>query len=176
MLRTRATYGAIKQNPDAIDAFYRAVCRDIVASRRATRASVWNLSPAHDVLTNLCQFDSRDGTFTSGTVLNAAECPAYFQAINHDLRVVANDVLTHPATASLDRSVFVAIDVRSLLVAVVLIEGEPGMLLCCAQCGTTREWTEEDLSYLRQLASVVSMGVKNSQEPKRSVTGRTRRR
>jgi GAF domain-containing protein len=160
MQRARQSYSLIKQNPEAIASFYQAVCQDIVEHVGATRASIWTFSTLGDAITSVCLFDSRDGSFSSGATLKEEDFGAYFAAIRDDLRIVAPDALTHPATSCFDEIYFTPLDIRSLLDYVVLVNGEPALVLCCEHCGEQKQWSEADVSYLHQMSSVLTMAYK----------------
>lgn len=164
MQRARQTLGVLKKDPSAIASFYEAVCRDIVENVGATRASVWTFSALKDSITSDCLYDSRDGTVTGGVTLKEEDFADYFAAIRDDLRIVAPDALTHPATSCFDEIYFTPLDIRSLLDYVVLVRGEPAMVLCCEHCGEIKDWTEAHVDYLHQMAAVLSMGLKSSQK------------
>lgn len=163
MQRARKALSAVKADPAALVQFYEAVCRDIVENVGATRASVWTFSPLKDAITSECLFDSRDGTVSGGVTLKEEDFGAYFAAIRDDLRIVAPDALTHPATSCFDEIYFTPLDIRSLLDYVVLVRDEPTMVLCCEHCGEQKPWSDADVEYLHQMAAVLAMALKSAQ-------------
>jgi GAF domain-containing protein len=163
MQRARQALGAIKTDPAAIGDFYEAVCRDIVEHVGATRASVWSFNTLKDAITSECLVDSRDGSVSRGVTLKEEDFGAYFHAIRTDLRIVAPDALTHPATSCFDEIYFTPLDIRSLLDYVVLVRDEPAMVLCCEHCGEQKPWSDADVEYLHQMAAVLAMAQKAAQ-------------
>lgn len=162
MLRARQALSAVKQDPAALAEFYEAVCRDIVEHVGATRASVWSFSSLKDAITSDCLYDSRDGSVSRGVTLKEEDFGDYFSAIRNDLKIVAPDALTHPATSCFDEIYFTPLDIRSLLDHVVLVRDEPTMVLCCEHCGEQKAWTDEHMAYLHQMAAVLGMALKFS--------------
>ncbi len=162
MQRARAALAAFKAGQGDIATVYQAVCQDITAHVGATRASVWSLETValRSSITSLCLHDTRDGSFTSGVTLHEGDFPEYFDAIARDLRIVAPDAITHPATACFDEVYFTPLDIRSLLDFVILDKGRPVAVLCCEHCGEQKPWTQQDLDYLQAISTVVGFAMK----------------
>ncbi|MDX2183082.1 MAG: GAF domain-containing protein [Gemmatimonadaceae bacterium] len=160
MDRARAALATLKTNPDAIAAVYEAVCRDIVQHVGSTRASVWALNGLQDTIHCSMLFDSRDGSLQSGTKLDEDSFPEYFAAIKRDLRIVAADAASHPATSCFDEVYFTPLDIRSLLDVCILIAGQPVAVLCCEHCGVIKDWTASDVQYLETMAALLSVALK----------------
>lgn len=158
--RARAALTHLKSNPDAIAAVYEAVCRDIVQHVGSTRASVWALNGLQDAITCSTLFDSRDGSVQSGAKLDEESFPEYFAAIKRDLRIVAADAATHPATSCFDEVYFAPLDIRSLLDVCILIAGQPVAVLCCEHCGEVKDWSTADVQYLETMGALLSVALK----------------
>lgn len=148
-------------SPELGRALLEEVCRNITTEVGSTRASVWLFSLTRDTIRCLCLHDTRDETFSSGAILHEEDFAPYFQALLRDMKVVANDAAQNPATRCFDESYFVPNDIRALLDQVVLVRGEVVGVLCCEQCGATRNWSEDDLGYLEKLAWVIGRVMRN---------------
>jgi GAF domain-containing protein len=160
MHRAKSALSRFKQQAVSIDAVYEAVCQDIVEHVGSTRASVWSMNGMQDAIVCVKLFDSRDGSFQSGTRLGEEDFLPYFAAIKSDLKIVAADALTHPATSCFDEIYFTPLDIRSLLDVVILVGGEPVGVLCCEHCAEQKPWSEADVSYLGSMAALLGMALK----------------
>ncbi|MCU0624079.1 MAG: GAF domain-containing protein, partial [Gemmatimonadaceae bacterium] len=81
-------------------------------------------------------------------------------AIKRDLRIVASDAATHPATSCFDEVYFTPLDIRSLLDVCIVVGGQPVAVLCCEHCGTVRPWSAEDIAYLDKMGALLGMALK----------------
>lgn len=161
MLRTKQALATVRTNPAAVADVYEAICRDIVEQVGATRASVWTFNTLKDAITSECLLDTRDGSVSRGVTLKEEDFGSYFHAIRNDLKIVAPDALTHPATSCFDEIYFTPLDIRSLLDYVVLVRDEPTMVLCCEHCGEQKAWSDEDIRYLHHMAAALALAAKS---------------
>jgi GAF domain-containing protein len=163
MERARAALAAFKAGSTPIASVYEAICQDITTHVGATRASVWTMqsSALNASITSVCLFDTRDGSFSSGVTLSEEAFPEYFEAITRDLKIVAPDAITHPATSCFDEVYFSPLDIRSLLDFVILEKGRPVAVLCCEHCAEQKQWTQKDLDYLQAISTVVGFAMKS---------------
>ncbi len=161
MEQSKSALRALKAGEITFESFLQTVCREITENVGSTRASVWTLrQPLRDAIECACLFDTRNGSYSSGTVLKEDDFPDYFRAVTEDLRLVAPDAVTHPATKAFDDVYFLPLDIRSLLDFVVLVNKVPVAVLCCEHCATIKEWSDADVDYLHAMSSVVAYGLK----------------
>jgi two-component system, sensor histidine kinase len=147
-------YSAGKATSDDV---YKAVCSDIVEHIGSTRASIWYFNTFGDEIKSMCLMDTRTGKFESGAVLKAEDFPDYFEAINKQSCINAPDAINHPATKCFDDLYFVPTDIYSLLDFVISVNDKQVAILCCEHCGTKKNWSEKDESYLRQMAVLLRL-------------------
>jgi GAF domain-containing protein len=65
--------------------------------------------------------------------------------------------MSHPATSCFNEFYFEPLEIRSLLDVAVLNAGKLTAVLCCEHCEDIRNWTEEDIAYVRSMATVLSL-------------------
>jgi len=160
MQRARTALNEYRSNPKTVGALWEAVSRDIVDNVGSTRASVWQMNVLQDAITCLTLFDKRTDSVLSGIVLKEDDFPPYFDAIKRDMKVIADDAATHPATSCFDEVYFVPNDIRSLLDFVIMDGSTPIAVLCCENCGSVRSWTDADIGYLQSMAALVRIAFK----------------
>lgn len=159
MERSRRMMASYRAGKAGLDDVYRTICQEGVETLGATRIGIWLFNEIGDAITNVCTLDARTGE-ERGVVLEEDDFPAYFRSIRDNLRVVATDAATHPATAAFDETYFAPLDIMSLLDVVVFIASSPAAVICAEHCGERREWSEADILYLEQLAVVIRMLLK----------------
>src|SRR5262249_782195 len=97
-----------------------------------------------------------------GSRLVFAQYPAYFDELASKRTIVANDVLSHPATRNLAKSYLQPLGISSLLDTPVWECGEGVGVLRHEHVGPAREWSPEEIDFVSALASVVSLALEES--------------
>lgn len=156
MEQSREALKAMRAGSGTLESVLEVVCREITDNVGSTRASVWDFGPAKDEIRCLKLLDTRDGSYSDGSVLREDDFPAYFEAIKADLKIVAADAAHHPATACFDEVYFVPLDIRSLLDFVIYRGTEPVAVLCCEHCVDKKNWSEADVAYLQNMAALIA--------------------
>ncbi len=142
------------------------LCSRATAALDVARVSYWSLRDDGSAI--VCELlYLRDGGTTDDTIrgarLAAADSPAYFTALGARRPVVADDVLTHPATSGLSESYLKPLGITSMLDAPVWVRGEVVGVLCHEHTGPRRDWTAEEVDFVSALAALVSLALEESQ-------------
>lgn len=147
----------LAKGEESIENVYQAICKEITEKVGSTRASVWLFNLTHDAI--ICQslYDTRTKEYFTNIRLSEEDFPQYFEAVKHDLLLVADDAMSHPATSCFNEFYFEPLEIRSLLDVAVLNAGKLTAVLCCEHCEDIRNWTEEDIAYVRSMATVLSL-------------------
>lgn len=168
MHQTLEAINQVKAQSLAIKDVYRPICRDIAQNVDANRVSIWRFSEAKDAVHCQCFFDSDTDSFLSGQILTDKEHPAYFQTILTEQFIVAPDARLHSATRELTASYFMPNGIISLLDHIIHRNFQPVGVICCENAYERRDWTEENQSYLRQVATLISFSLE-TKTPHREV-------
>jgi PAS domain S-box-containing protein len=99
----------------------------------------------------------RDRTFESGNELLAKDYPGYFEALTREDVIVANDALTNAATREFADGYFNSLDITSLLDVPFFNDGRIAGVICCEQQHQQKQWTEEDIEFLKSCADLVTV-------------------
>jgi PAS domain S-box-containing protein len=142
------------------------ICARAASTLGVARVSYWSLVEGDSAI--VCELLSLRETggpdpSVKGARLVAATCPAYFTALAAKRPVIANDVLTHPATSSLGDSYLKPLGITSMLDAPVWVRGEVVGVLCHEHIGPAREWSEEEVDFVSSLAAMVSLALEETQ-------------
>lgn len=135
---------------------FQAVCRDVAEKTEANRVSIWHLEKDHSCIRCACFYEADGEVFSDGQVLYADDHPTYFKSILTEKFIVAPDARDHLATAELTDEYFRPHDIYSLLDFVIHEDFKPSGVICCENSGERREWRDDDVSYLRQISTIIS--------------------
>jgi PAS domain S-box-containing protein len=141
------------------------ICSLSSATLEVARVSYWSLQENDSAIAcqvlYLREARSCDQEF-KGARLGFSDCPAYFEALATKRPIVAERVLTHPATSGLAESYLKPLGISSMLDAPVWVRGEVVGVLCHEHTGPPREWSAEEIDFVAALASMVSLALEES--------------
>jgi urea ABC transporter urea binding protein len=123
------------------------------------RASVWLYDPTRTKLQCLDLFEGSRNRHSQGIELAEIDYPSYFQALQQEQPIAAEDAHTDPRTREFSEFYLTPLGIASMLDTPIRIKGETAGVLCLEHIGTPRTWTAEDLNFARSLADLVSLAV-----------------
>jgi GAF domain-containing protein len=136
------------------------LARFIQAEMECSRLTVWALegTVGQRVMRRIGGFDAvADQPITGPAVLNDAEFGAYFDALTENGVYASEDTFADPQLAAMKDSYLVPHDIRASLDAAIGINGSTLGVLCCAQQGSTRRWSQQEITQLKRYADIVSL-------------------
>ena len=141
------------------------ICSLSAAALDVARVSYWSVQENDSAIS--CEVLYRRDTerFDSqlkGSRLSFAEYPAYFEELAAKRPVIANHVLTHPATSGLAKNYLEPLGISSLLDAPVWDCGEGVGVLRHEHIGPPRIWSVEEIHFVAALAAMVSLALEES--------------
>ena len=141
------------------------ICSLSAATLEVARVSYWSLQENNSAIAcevlYLRNAESSDEQF-KGARLGFSDCPAYFEALAAKRPIVADRVLTHPATSGLAENYLKPLGISSMLDAPVWVRGEVVGVLCHEHTGPPRDWSAEEIDFVSALASMVSLALEES--------------
>jgi PAS domain S-box-containing protein len=141
------------------------ICSLAAGTLEVARVSYWSLQDNNSAICcevlYLRKTESCDEEF-KGARLGCSDCCAYFEALANKLPIVADRVLTHPATSGLAENYLKPFSISSMLDAPVWLCGEVVGVLCHEHTGPPRDWSAEEIDFVSALASMVSLALEES--------------
>ncbi|MBV9489038.1 MAG: PAS domain S-box protein [Verrucomicrobia bacterium] len=143
----------------------QTICSLSAATLEVARVSYWSLQEDGSAI--VCEILYRgeaDGfdAQSTGVRLNASQYPAYFGALRAKGPIVADRVLTHPATSGLADAYLKPLGISSMLDAPVWLCGEVVGVLCHEHIGPARDWPAEEIDFASALAAMVSVALQEA--------------
>jgi PAS domain S-box-containing protein len=127
-----------------------------------SQCGIWLMNTSRNKLTCDKLYHQKARTFESGTELLAKDFPGYFEAITREDVIAAKDALMHGATKELSDGYLQRQDVRSILNVPFFSEGRLTGIICCEHLHEQKEWTEEDIEFLKSCADLVTVNYNTS--------------
>lgn len=123
------------------------------------RASVWLYDKTATKIQCHDLFEQSRHQHSEGIELAATDYPAYFQALQQDQPIAADDAHTDSRTQEFSHVYLTPLGIASMLDMPIRVKGETAGVLCLEQVGVTRHWTPEDLNFVRSLADLISLAI-----------------
>ncbi len=135
------------------------ICKAAQKTLQASRVSLWVYDEIADSI--VCKILLENGKqLASGQTLFRKDYPSYFAAISKKVPVVSEDTFNDKAMLEFASSGYLAEqNIKSLLDAPFLINGQLAGIICCEQIGETRKWHPEDAIFLSTLCDFVSISL-----------------
>ncbi|HLO49763.1 MAG TPA: PAS domain S-box protein, partial [Kamptonema sp.] len=126
------------------------------------KVGVWLYGEERSHIECIDLFERNSGLHKSGFILVAAENPAYFQALEEDRTIAADNVLCDRRTKDFAESYYAATNTVSTLDAPIRIGGLVVGVICLEQVECTRHWTQEEQNFTASVADLVSLAIEAS--------------
>lgn len=141
--------------------FYRSLTETIAGSIGCSRASLWRYTSAlQDRVICLDLYDTSDQQHAANFELSETDFAPYFQAMRSDSLIVASNARNHPATSCFNELYFEPNGIYSLLDVGISSGGVPFGLFCCEQVTFVKEWSNDDIEFLRSVGTLCGMALK----------------
>lgn len=127
-----------------IDEVMLIMAKKIVRTIGIERMSVWLLNQENDALVSMGEYDQRDDSFQKESILRKLDFPDYFDAIEKNQILYAEDVHTHPATKCLNAVYNEPNDIITLLDIPLRLEGKLIGVMCYEKTGDKEKHFSND--------------------------------
>ncbi|MEJ7729097.1 MAG: ATP-binding protein [Polyangiaceae bacterium] len=128
------------------------VCRVAATTLHVERASIWSLNDERTEMRCLALYELTEDRHSSGTVLAAADYPAYFAALETGRAIDAHDARTDARTAEFGDGYLAPLGITSMMDAAVREDGRVVGVICHEHVGQPRTWTHDEIDFAGALA------------------------
>lgn len=122
-----------------------------------SRVSVWRLSKDNEVIVCEVLYILEADHYFKGAELRRSDFPEYFNAMEEDRIINADNAITDPRTCEFTEPYLIPNDISSMLDAPIYAAGKLQGVVCLEQVGEARVWDLAELSYVASLADSISM-------------------
>lgn len=135
-----------------VEAAARELTERASAAMKVERVSVWSGNPGKGHIRCVDLFERSTARHTSGAIVQATECPSYFEALAAGRAIDAVDAPRDPRTAELRDDYLTPLGITSLLDAPVRVSGRVEGVVSFEQVGRPRTWQEDEVRFAGELA------------------------
>ena len=122
------------------------------AAMKVERVSVWLGHPGTGSLRCVDLFERSTGRHSGGMIVQAENCPRYFEALATDRAIDASDAPRDPRTAELQADYLAPLNIASLLDAPIRASGRVEGVVSFEQVGPPRTWQADEIRFAGELA------------------------
>jgi transcriptional regulator with GAF, ATPase, and Fis domain len=140
-----------------LDATVRRVTEAASSVLGIERVSVWFLDKAHTQITCADLFERTAARHSSGTVLKATDFAPYFNALNGERTIAADDANTDPRTSCFSEVYLKPLGIGALLDVPIWADRTMVGVICHEHVGPARRWSSDDETFAYVLASLVAL-------------------
>ncbi len=144
------------QSGDLEDALAR-IAWAAAEALQVSRVNIWRLDERNEWLECLVHIEWPAGVLSKGSLLRAADYPAYFEALRQGRAVDAVDARHDPRTQELWESYLEPQDICSMLDAPIRYGGQVVGVICHEQVGEIRRWTPEEIAFAAGVADLIAL-------------------
>jgi signal transduction histidine kinase len=123
------------------------------------RVSIWLFVENRSAIRCYELYERVRDEHSEGFVLHRHAYPAYFDALEHQRAIAAEDARTHEATREFRASYLEPLDIHSMLDAPIFQGGEVAGVVCHETIGHRRAWSPEDCAFAASVADAVALQV-----------------
>ncbi|MEH2403861.1 hybrid sensor histidine kinase/response regulator [Nostoc sp.] len=143
-----------------------AVLREITETTARTllveRVGVWLYNQERSKIECMDLYDVSTKEHSFGNSLSQKNYPAYFQALEEERIIAANDARNDTRTKELSESYLSVLGITSLLDAPIWLEGRLVGVVCHEHIGESRQWTLEEETFAGSIADFVTLAIEAS--------------
>ncbi len=132
------------------------VLKDASENVDADLVSYWMFNDDQSAIQCQLAYNALDQKFHNDGELKRESYPNYFKAIMTEKTLRANHVETHPSTTELFDDYFKPNGIKSLFDFIIERKDVHLGVICCESREKVREWSDEDVNYMRSLTTLTS--------------------
>ncbi len=145
-----------------LKAAFQKLTEEMVDAIHVERASIWLFSDDRSALQCISLYENKSRQHSDGSILRCADYPLYFEAIQHDSRINANDAMNDIRTSEFAANYLLPLGISAMLDAGIYTDGELKGVVCLEHCGEKRNWFADEESFASTIASIVAQTLANN--------------
>lgn len=140
----------------------REISRVAAETLDVARVGVWLFSGDRTKIQCINLYELPTAQHSAGYELLAVDYPAYFQALEEDRIIVADNAHTDPQTREFATSYLVPLQITAILDAPIRMDDGLAGVICHEQVGSPRVWTVEEQSFANALADLLAIVIQTN--------------
>jgi len=141
----------------------KVITRTAAGALDVERASVWLFNGDRTAIRCADLYELSSETHSSGAELARTDFPRYFEALERERQLTADDARANPTTSDLNTSYLEPQGIGAMLDAPVRCGGELVGVVCHEHVGEARHWAVDEQSFAASVADLVSLVIEENE-------------
>lgn len=133
------------------------ICKTTSKAMSVERVSLWEYDRKRNSIVCQNQFVAAKDSNSSGIELKEEDFAPYFEAINTEEIIIADNTFEHKATACFSNGYLEENNIKSMLDSPYFVNGNLVGVICCEAVNEYKVWTGEDIVFLKSVADLISL-------------------
>ena len=142
-----------------ISAAFSEIIKTAAHTLDIERASIWLYNHGHSKIHCVKLHELSTQRYSEGMELAAVDYPAYFQALELERAIAADNAYTDPRTQEFSASYLVPFEITSMLDVPIRLGGSTVGVLCLEHVGIARHWKLEEQNFASSLAHTATLAM-----------------
>ncbi len=159
----RAQYEIISGSEADLNGAFEKITRITAATLNVERASVWMYNAERSSI--ICEklYIKAGGTYERGLKLNACDFPSYFDAMQRQRNLIADDIRTHESFKEFAADYCGPLGITSMLDSPIWLHGKIIGVFCMEHVGYRRRWTDDEIAFASVVSDAAAIAVETSE-------------
>jgi two-component system NtrC family sensor kinase len=142
-----------------LDLASRLILHSVCEGLNITRAGIWLYDEMQTLVQCTLLIDKGNDLEHESLVLTRKDFPRYFEALDSERTIAADDALTHIATFEFADVYLTPLSISSMLDVPIRHRGKMVGIICCEHQGTMREWLADEIVFAASLADLYGRAI-----------------
>lgn len=158
-------------NPgEQFDERLRSILEISAHALHVERLSMWRFGDERSIIRCVGLYSPTGDHYTSGSALHRHDTPDYFEALERDRVVAANDARTDPRTLEFLDTYLIPNEIGAMLDVPLRRDNTTVGVLCAEHVGGARAWTVDEQNFAIAVANLIVVAI--AEEERRSALAR----
>jgi PAS domain S-box-containing protein len=150
-----------------LDTAFEFITKKVATVLKIERVGIWKYETSNEVkIISQKQYEiTQNGhVFTKDTEIKQKDTPIYFADLVAERNIVADSAQNHPTLVEFVDSYLIPLQINSMLDIPYLVDGKFAGIICCETQGQYKNWTDEDISFVKGIADIITITIKTQQQ------------
>lgn len=145
--------------PGKEEAAFRRITETAAEMLRVDRVGIWYFEQNRTRIRLHDLYERKQRRHTSGTVIQSADAPSYFAALDEERALAIHEVSTDSRTTELSHNYCAPLGISSMLDVPIRAAGAVIGVVCFEHVGPSRVWTVEEQSFAASIGDLVTIAL-----------------
>ncbi|WP_338760724.1 SpoIIE family protein phosphatase [Bernardetia sp. ABR2-2B] len=152
-----------------LDIAFEEITTSVAKNLNIERVGIWKYDTTNEakIIAQKQYETTKDAaTFSKGVEIMQKDVPTYFADLVAEKDIVADFSQNHPALVEFVDTYLIPLKINSMLDVPYFVDGEFAGVICCETQGKYKNWTDEDIAFVKGIGDIITITIKQQQQLK----------